>query len=58
LPFGGSYPRKEDVEMALIELKCENCGRRVIIDDRELDYGEDEVFCPHCEEPIEVPQEE
>jgi len=44
--------------MALIELKCENCGRRVIIDDRELDYGEDKVFCPHCEEPIEVPQEE
>ena len=44
--------------MALIELRCQNCGRRVIIDSRDLDCVDDEVRCPYCRQWVEIPDEE
>ena len=40
--------------MPLIELRCADCGARVIVDDRDLDYGETTIICPHCGEEIEL----
>jgi DNA-directed RNA polymerase subunit RPC12/RpoP len=41
--------------MTLIKLKCSGCGGGLIINDRHLDEEEEEVTCPYCEEPIEIP---
>lgn len=44
--------------MSLKKVICNECGRRVIIDTRELDEDDDMIVCPHCAEPIELPHAE
>ena len=41
----------------LIECVCEECGRRVIIDERDLDLDDEGLFFPHCGETVEIPEE-
>jgi len=42
--------------MSLIELRCPECGKRIIVDEDELAIGQDDVACPYCGETIEVPE--
>jgi len=44
---------KGDQEMPLVEMRCPNCGARIILDEEDLDPNQ-EISCPYCGESVEV----
>lgn len=42
--------------MGFKKIVCSDCGRRIIIDSRELDQDDELIVCPYCGEPIELPR--
>ena len=40
----------------LLKLECPECRKTLIVNDAEVE--EEELWCPHCQAPIEVPEDD